>query len=137
MTAVNHDNVVGGMPLQDHQQRPDMRPGPEHGLLAKPGGQRDRLRQVGWTADEDRNAVAQPVARIVLEDPAYGLAGSRQRPFSVWAVRPAGTAAAELSNSLDATDVSCMAGHANVRTTLLMYVGTTAGILDRARKATD
>jgi hypothetical protein len=80
------------MPLQGHQQRPDMRPGPEYGLLAKPGGQRDRLRQVGWTADEDRNAVAQPVARIVLEDPAYGLAGSRQRPFSVRAVRPAGTA---------------------------------------------
>ena len=38
---------------------------------------------------------------------------------------------------LDATDVSCMAGHANVRTTLLMYVGTTAGVLDRARTATD
>jgi integrase len=38
---------------------------------------------------------------------------------------------------LDATDVSCMAGHANVRTTLLMYVGTTAGILDRARTATE
>ena len=37
---------------------------------------------------------------------------------------------------LDATDVSCMAGHANVRTTLLMYVGTTAGVLDRARQAT-
>jgi len=35
------------------------------------------------------------------------------------------------------TDVSCMAGHANVRTTLLIYVGTTAGVLDRARKATD
>ena len=38
---------------------------------------------------------------------------------------------------LDPTDVSCMAGHADVRTTLLMYVGTTAGVLDRARKATD
>jgi integrase len=38
---------------------------------------------------------------------------------------------------LDATDVSCMVGHANVRTTLLMYVGTTAGVLDRARKATE
>ena len=37
---------------------------------------------------------------------------------------------------LDATDVSCMAGHANVRTTLDMYIGTTAGVLDRARKAT-
>ena len=38
---------------------------------------------------------------------------------------------------LEATDVSAMAGHANVRTTLLMYVGTTAGVLDRARKATE
>jgi integrase len=38
---------------------------------------------------------------------------------------------------LDATDVSCMAGHANVRTTLLMYVGTTVGVLDRGRQATD
>jgi integrase len=38
---------------------------------------------------------------------------------------------------LDANDVSCMAGHANVRTTLVMYVGTTAGVLDRARKATN
>jgi integrase len=37
---------------------------------------------------------------------------------------------------LEATDVSCMASHANVRTTLLMYVGTTAGVLDRARQAT-
>ena len=38
---------------------------------------------------------------------------------------------------LEATDVSCMAGHANVRVTLDMYVGTTAGILDRARTATE
>jgi hypothetical protein len=37
---------------------------------------------------------------------------------------------------LDAADVSCVVGHANVRTTLLMYVGTTAGVLDRARQAT-
>ena len=33
-------------------------------------------------------------------------------------------------------DVSRMAGHANVRITLDMYVGTTAGVLDRARTAT-
>ena len=39
--------------------------------------------------------------------------------------------------NLDATDVSAMAGHANVRTTLDMYVGTTAGVLDRARTATE
>jgi integrase len=37
---------------------------------------------------------------------------------------------------LEATDVSCMAGHANVRVTLDMYVGATAGVLDRARTAT-
>jgi hypothetical protein len=37
---------------------------------------------------------------------------------------------------LDATDVSRMAGHANYRITLDMYVGATAGILERARKAT-
>ena len=33
---------------------------------------------------------------------------------------------------LDATDVSRMAGYANYRITLDMYVGTTAGLLDRA-----
>lgn len=38
---------------------------------------------------------------------------------------------------LDATDVSRMAGHANYRITLDLYVGTTAGILDRARTATE
>jgi integrase len=38
---------------------------------------------------------------------------------------------------LDPTDVSRMAGHANYRITLDMYVGTTAGVLDRARKATE
>jgi hypothetical protein len=37
---------------------------------------------------------------------------------------------------LDATDVSRMAGHANYRITLDMYVGTTTGVLDRARTAT-
>lgn len=38
---------------------------------------------------------------------------------------------------LDAIDVSRMAGHANVRITLDMYVGVTAGALDRARAATE
>jgi integrase len=38
---------------------------------------------------------------------------------------------------LDPTDVSRMAGHANYRTTIDMYVGSTAGVLDRARKATE
>jgi integrase len=38
---------------------------------------------------------------------------------------------------LDATDVSRMAGHSSYRITLDMYVGTTKGVLDRARTATD
>jgi integrase len=38
---------------------------------------------------------------------------------------------------LDATDVSRMAGHSTYRITLDMYVGSTAGILDRARTATE
>ena len=38
---------------------------------------------------------------------------------------------------LDATDVSRMAGHANYRITLDLYVGNTAGVLDRARTATN
>jgi hypothetical protein len=38
---------------------------------------------------------------------------------------------------LDPTDVSRMAGHANYRITLDMCVGTTAGVLDRARTATE
>jgi hypothetical protein len=37
---------------------------------------------------------------------------------------------------LEPADVSCMAGHANIRVTLDMYIGTTAGVLDRARTAT-
>ena len=38
---------------------------------------------------------------------------------------------------LGVTDVSRMAGHANYRITLDMYVGSTAGVLDRARQATE
>jgi integrase len=37
---------------------------------------------------------------------------------------------------LEPADVSCMAGHANIRVTLDMYVGATAGVLARARTAT-
>jgi len=38
---------------------------------------------------------------------------------------------------LDVTDVPRMAGDANYRITLDMYVGSTAGVLDRARTATE
>jgi len=38
---------------------------------------------------------------------------------------------------LEAADVSRMVGHPSYRITLDMYVGTTAGVLDRARTATE
>jgi hypothetical protein len=38
---------------------------------------------------------------------------------------------------LDPTDVSRMAGHAACRIALDMYVGSTVGVLDRGRQATD
>jgi integrase len=38
--------------------------------------------------------------------------------------------------NIEPADVSRLAGHANIRTTLDMYIGTTAGTLDRARTAT-
>ena len=38
---------------------------------------------------------------------------------------------------LEVTDVSRMAGHATYRTTLDMHIGSTAGVLDRARQATE
>jgi hypothetical protein len=37
---------------------------------------------------------------------------------------------------MDSRDVAHMAGHANARVTTDMYVGTIAGVLDRARLAT-
>jgi integrase len=79
-------------------------------------------------------------ARRVLA-PAYQAVGWRDPDgHGTWtwhSLRHVFCTAALFTWKLDATDVSCMAGHANVRTTLLMYVGTTAGVLDRARKATD
>jgi hypothetical protein len=38
---------------------------------------------------------------------------------------------------LEASDVSQIAGHANVRITLDTYVGSIAGVLERARAATE
>ncbi len=75
--------------------------------------------------------------------PAYLAAGWRDaggNGTSTWtwhSPRHVFCTAALFSWRLEATDVSCMAGHANVRVTLDMYVGATAGILDRARTATE
>jgi hypothetical protein len=79
-------------------------------------------------------------SRNVLK-PAYRAAGWRDQNGNGWwtwhSLRHVFCTTALFTWKLEATDVSCMAGHANVRTTLLMYVGTTAGVLDRARKATE
>ena len=72
--------------------------------------------------------------------PAYLAAGWRDAagngPWTWHSLRHVFCTTALFTWNLDATDVSAMAGHANVRTTLDMYVGTTAGVLDRARTAT-
>jgi integrase len=77
--------------------------------------------------------------RNVLQ-PAYFAAGWRDAAGSgrwTWhSLRHVFCTTALFTWKLDAPDVSCIAGHANVRTTLLMYVGTVAGVLDRARQAT-
>ena len=72
--------------------------------------------------------------------PAYREAGWRDaRGSSTWtwhSLRHVFCTTALFTWRLDAADVSRMAGHANYRTTLDMYVGATAGVLDRARRAT-
>ena len=77
--------------------------------------------------------------RCVLA-PAYVAAGWRDADGNgdwIWhSLRHVFCVTALFTWKLDATDVSCMAGHANVRTTLDMYVGATAGVLDRAHTAT-
>jgi hypothetical protein len=74
--------------------------------------------------------------------PAYLKAGQRDAdghgPWTwTWhSLRPVFCTTALFTWKLDPTDVSRMAGHANYCITLDTYVGTTAGVLDRARKAT-
>jgi hypothetical protein len=72
--------------------------------------------------------------------PAYQAAGWRDEHGAgswTWhSLRHVFCTTALFTWKLDATDVSRMAGHANYRITLDMYVGTTKGVLDRARQAT-
>ena len=72
--------------------------------------------------------------------PAYRAAGWRDAagngPWTWHSLRHVLCTTALFTWKLDPTDVSAMAGHANIRTTLDMYIGTTAGVLDRARTAT-
>ena len=72
--------------------------------------------------------------------PAYRAAGWRdEHGNGAWtwhSLRHVFCTTALFTWKLDATDVSRMAGHANYRITLDMYVGITVGVLDRARQAT-
>ena len=72
--------------------------------------------------------------------PAYQAAGWRDpEGAGTWtwhSLRHVFCTTALSSWHLEPADVSCMAGHANIRVTLDMYVGATAGVLDRARTAT-
>jgi integrase len=79
-------------------------------------------------------------SRNVLK-PAYLAAGWRDATSNgawTWhSLRHVFCTTALFTWKLDPTDVSRMAGHATYRTTLDMYVGATAGVLDRARNATE
>jgi integrase len=78
-------------------------------------------------------------ARRVLA-PAYQTAGWRDAtgcgPWTWHSLRHVFCTTALFTWHIDPADVSRLAGHANIRITLDMYIGTTAGTLDRARNAT-
>jgi len=77
-------------------------------------------------------------SRRVLAD-AYQAAGWRgpdPKPWTWHSLRHVFCATALFTWHIDPADTSRLAGHANVRITLDMYIGTTAGTLDRARTAT-
>jgi integrase len=78
-------------------------------------------------------------ARRVLA-PAYLAAGWRDSSGTgtwTWhSLRHVFCTTALFTWHIDPADVSRLAGHANIRITLDMYIGTTAGTLDRARTAT-
>ena len=72
---------------------------------------------------------------------AYQAAGWRgttatARPWTWHSLRHVFCTTALFTWHIDPADVSRLAGHANIRITQDMYIGTTAGTLDRARTAT-
>ena len=83
-----------------------------------------------WSSNFNRNVL----------QPAYLVAGWRDEygngTWTWHSLRHVFCTTALFRWKLDATDVSCMAGHASYRITLDMHVGSTAGFLDRARTAT-
>ena len=78
-------------------------------------------------------------ARRVLA-PAYLAAGWRDTdgggPWTWHSLRHVFCTTALFTWNIEPADVSRLAGHASIRITLDMYIGTTAGTLDRARTAT-
>jgi integrase len=91
----------------------------------------------------EQEAGTNPIGLVLSSPlaPAYLAAGWRDTdgdgPWTWHSLRHVFCTTALFTWKLDPTDVSRMAGHANYRTTLDMYVGTTAGVLDRARTATE
>jgi integrase len=73
--------------------------------------------------------------------PSYRAVGWRGedggRPWTWHSLRHVFCTTALFTWQIEASDVSRLAGHSNVRITLDLYVGATAGVLDRARSATD
>jgi integrase len=73
--------------------------------------------------------------------PSYRAVGWRGedggRPWTWHSLRHVFCTTALFTWQIEASDVSRLAGHSNVRITLDLYVGATVGVLDRARSATD
>ncbi len=95
-----------------------------------------------FPSPKGRHWRANNFSRRVLK-PAYLAAGWRdadgnsRRPWTWHSLRHVFCTTALFTWGMDAADVSRLAGHANVRITLDLYVGATAGVLDRARNATE
>ena len=121
-----------GYPLAEQARRPH-RAGPRR------AGSRHQPARADLPLPTGKHWRSSNFNRRVLQ-PAYRAAGWRDAGGNgawTWhSLRHVFCTTALFTWKLDATDVSRMAGHANYRITLDMYVGTTAGILDRARTAT-
>jgi hypothetical protein len=99
----------------------------EQGAGASPLGLLFPSRSGGhWRSSNFNRYILQPACR------AAGWRDSTGRGRWTWhSLRHVFCATALFTWRLDPTDVSRMAGHANYRITLDIYVGTTAGVLDR------
>ena len=143
-----HRAAQGPQAPQDHLPRPHPAGLPAGGQDRRPGSRPPAPRRqagtnpLGLIFPSPRGTV---LAVLQLRPPRPGrrLPGGRMARPRRQRHRGPGTACGTCSapppcspGSSTPPTSSCMAGHANVRTTLDMYVGTTAGVLDRARTAT-